>query len=121
MAVRLKTISMEWSDLLLQALEELAKANDVNASVNSSLIAKIMTTPIRQTTELVKSQIELSEHLGDSDFTLVALGDSDFGVLEHAVVEFAWNVIQNFGPNQHFRIKVSEFITAWESANWRFH
>jgi hypothetical protein len=119
--MRLKEMRMMWQDILLQAMDELVQANDVNKTVNGSQHAAIMERAIRATRDSVAHSIKFAEDLNYPDVTFVAIDDSEMAVIEHAIVEFAWNVMQNFGPDQHFRVKVDEFVNEWSQTDWRVY
>lgn len=91
----------------------------MNATVNSSLPARAVLGQIQRTKEIVESQIAFAESMRYPEFILVANTDSDAAVIEWAITEFAWTVMKNFGPTQHFRIACDEMVREFSEIEWR--
>jgi hypothetical protein len=118
MPIRMKTMRMMHSEMLVNALTELHQETKSNAEVNP-LPARSVLSQIERTKEMVESQIQFAEQMRYPDFTIVAFTDSDEAVIEWAIVEFAWTVMQNFSDGQHFRNACDEMVKEFDEAEWR--
>lgn len=119
MPVRIKPFRMMFSEMFMQALEELQRENEINATTNASLPARAVSSQIRQTISGVKSLFDFAEEMRYPDTNLVAISDSDEAVMEWAILEFMWNVRKNFSDGQHFRIRAEEMLKEWDDHEWR--
>lgn len=119
MAVRMKTMRMMHSEMIISALVELEQENKAKATVNGSHTARIMANEIRRTKEMVESQIAYAEQMMVPDFVLVALSDSAEAVIEFAILEFAWTVYRNFSEGQHFRNHCEAMVKEFDELEWR--
>jgi hypothetical protein len=119
MAVRMKTMRMMHSEMVIHALTELHQETKMNATVNASLPARSVLAQIERTKEMAESQIEFAEQMMYPDFVLVSFTDSDEAVIEWAIVEFAWTVMRNFSEGQHFRNACDEMVKEFDQADWR--
>lgn len=119
MTVKLKTIRMMHSEMMVNALTELHQETKMQATVNLSLPARSVLSQIESTKGMVESQIAFAEEMMYPDFVLVAFTDSDAAVIEWAIVEFAWTVHRNFSEGQHFRNACDAFVQEFDQLEWR--